>query len=185
MNQRGESSFMFNTSKINVVFAALVLTLLGSSAWAAPQAGDRALTLSGTGNSDKKFNNNNFGMSGELGYFTSDSLELGVRQSVNGSIVDNGRDAWAGATRGFADWHFGGPNAFQPFLGLNVGGLYGDNVKETWAAGPEAGMKYYVRDKTYIQFQAEYEFLFQNADDVDNTFDDGAFFYTLGIGYNF
>lgn len=174
-----------NTSKISAVLAALVLALLGTSAWAGPQAGDRVLTLSGTGGSDNDFDNSNFGISGELGYFLSDSLEAGIRQSVNASIVDNADNVWAGSTRGFADWHFGGPNPLQPFVGVNLGGIYGDSVKETWAAGPEIGMKYYVKDKTFIQLAAEYQFFFQSASDVNDQFDDGAFFYTLGIGYNF
>lgn len=173
------------TSKIAPVFAALVLALLGTSAWAAPQKGDRTFTLSGTGSSDNSFDSNTFGASAELGWFLSDSLEAGARQSVNVLAQDHGDDSWSGATRGFADWHFGGSNPFQPFLGVSAGGIYGDNVKETFSAGPEVGMKYYVKDKTFIELQAEYQFLFESANDIDNQFDDGAFFYTLGIGYNF
>lgn len=173
------------TSKISAVFAALVLTLVGTSAWAGPQTGDRVLTLSGTGGSDKNFNNNDFGVSGELGYFLSDSLEAGIRQSVNASVQKHANNVYAGSTRAFADWHFGGPNAFQPFIGVNLGGVYGESVKESWSAGPEIGMKYYVKDKTFIQAAAEYQFLFQHANDIDNKFNNGAYFYTLGIGYNF
>lgn len=176
---------MSHTSRITPVLAALVLALLGASAWAAPEAGDRTLTLSGTGSSDSSFDNSAFGFSGELGYFMNDRMEVGVRQSLNAFLPENADNTLAGSTRGFVDWHFGGPNAFQPFVGVNLGGVYGDNVKETFAAGPEIGIKYYVKDKTFIQFQTEYQFLFQDADDIDSQFDNGAFFYTLGIGYNF
>jgi hypothetical protein len=43
----------------------------------------------------------------------------------------------------------------------------------------------HVKDKTFIELQVEYQFLFDDADQIDDRFDDGAFFYTLGIGYNF
>ena len=176
---------MHSTSKITTVFAALVFTLVGASAWAAPESGDRTLTLSGTGSSDNDFDTNNFGMTGELGWFLNDSLETGVRQSVNVIARDDAADDWSGGTRIFANWHFGGRNAFQPFVGLSGGGFYGEHVKDTFAAGPELGMKYYVKDKTFIELQVEYQFLFEDADEIDDRFDDGAFFYTLGIGYNF
>lgn len=176
---------MYYTSKITTVFAALVLTLTGASAWAAPQAGERSVTLSGSGSSDNSFDTNTFSASGELGWWASDSLEWGVRQSVSVVALDDADDSWNGGTRVFADWHFGGPNPFQPFVGVSGGGFYGDNVKDTFAAGPEVGFKYFVKDKTFVELQAEYQFLFEDADEIDNQFDDGAFFYTLGIGYNF
>lgn len=175
---------MTYTSKISSVFAVLVLAL-GGNAWAAPDSGDRSFTLSGTGSSDNDFDSNNFGISGELGWFLSDSLEAGVRQSINLAARDDAADDWSGGTRAFADWHFGGPNPFQPFVGLSAGGFYGEHVKDTFAAGPEVGLKYYVKDKTFIELQAEYQFLFSDTDDIDDRFDDGAFLYTLGIGYNF
>lgn len=173
------------TSKITQISAALALTLLGAGAWAAPQAGDRTLTLSGSGSSDDSFDSTSFSVNGELGWFTSDSLEVGIRQSVNGSLVDGGDDIWNGATRGFADWHFGGPNPLQPYVGASIGGFYGENISDTFSAGPEIGLKYYVKDKTFIELGAEYQFLFEETDDIDSNFDDGAFLYTLGIGYNF
>lgn len=175
---------MHSTSKITTVFAALVLTALGAGAWAAPDAGDRTLTLSGTGSSDNDFDSNTFGLAGELGWFMSQSLETGVRQSISLNDRPGGSD-WSGGTRVFANWHFGGQNAFQPFAGISLGGFYGEQVTDTFAGGPELGMKYYVKDKTFIEFQAEYQFLFESADDIDDRFDDGAFLYTLGIGYNF
>ena len=160
------------------------LALFAGNAWAGPDAGDKTFTLSGTGTSDTNFDTNLFGASGELGWFLSDSLEAGVRQSVNVAALDDADDAWSGGTRAFADYHFGSSN-FRPFVGANLGGAYGEGVAETFAAGPEVGMKYYVKDKTFIELAMEYQFLFKDADDVDDNFDDGAFQYTLGVGFNF
>jgi hypothetical protein len=154
------------------------------SVWAAQAAGDKSFTLSGTGASDKDFNTNTFGTTGELGLFLTDHFQFGIRQSINVLALDNEDDHWSGATRGFADYNFG-QGAVVPYLGVNAGGIYGEDVHDTGAAGLEGGLKFYVKDKTYIAFQVEYDFLFDSANDVDNQFDDGAYFYQLGIGFNF
>jgi len=161
------------------------LSLASPLALAAPEAGDRSLTLSGTGNSDDSFDTNAFGVSGSIGWFTSDVLEIGIRQSANGLIVDDGEDSWSGSTRAFVDYHFNTGTMVIPFIGANLGGIYGDGVEESGTAGVEAGAKFYVKEKTFIMGMVEWQYLFEDADEIDNNFDDGAFFYTLGIGYNF
>jgi len=161
-----------------------VIGLASTYARAAQEAGDKALTISGTGASDKDFNTNTFGTTIELGWFLTNEFELGLRQSVNVLALDNADDHWSGASRGFADYHFG-QGTVVPYLGANIGGIYGEDVHDTGAAGLEGGLKFYVKDKTFIALQIEYDWLFDNSDDIDNQFDDGAYFYTLGVGFNF
>lgn len=151
---------------------------------AGPEAGDRTFTISGSGASDKNFDGNTFGINGAIGMFATDNLEWGLRQTVNASLIDDGEDNWSGVTRVFADYHFGS-GKFLPFVGANIGGIYGENIDETASAGLELGFKTYVLDKTYITLQAEYDFFFESTDEIDSNFDDGAIFYSVGIGYNF
>ncbi|MCB1844697.1 MAG: outer membrane beta-barrel protein [Halioglobus sp.] len=170
-----------------IKYSAIAASLLLAAplvADAAPEAGDGSVSIFGTGASDKNFDGNNFGVAGEIGYYGSDQLLYGIRQSVSGSAGDDVSDAWNGATRLFADYHFGSGPAL-PYVGANIGAIYGDGVKNTGSAGLEAGVKYYVLDKTFINFGVEYAFLFDDGDDIDNSFDDGAFFYNLGVGFNF
>lgn len=56
---------------------------------------------------------------------------------------------------------------------------------ESFIAGPEAGIKYFVNDTTFINLGVEYEFVFEDADKADDAFDDGRFVYLLGIGFRF
>ena len=119
-----------------------------------------------------------------MGWFLTNEFELGIRQSVNVLALENADDRWSGATRGFADYHFG-QGSVVPYLGANLGSVYGEDVHDTGAAGLEGGLKFYVKDKTFIALQVEYDWLFDNSDDIDNQFDDGAYFYTLGVGFNF
>ncbi|GAB5453245.1 MAG: hypothetical protein Hals2KO_35730 [Halioglobus sp.] len=168
-------------------YAKLVLPALltaSMTAVAAPEAGDRSFSISGTGASDKNFDGNSFGVSFDVGKYATEHLLWGVRQSINGVAGEEVNDAWNGSTRLFADYHFGDSD-FRPYVGANLGGLYGESTNETFTAGLETGFRYYVKDKTFIGFGAEYQFLFDEGDEIDSSFNDGAFFYTLGVGFNF
>jgi hypothetical protein len=97
-----------------------------------PSSGEREITLSGSGGSDKDFDSGNFSISGDIGWYTSNSMLLGIRQSVQyqdiqGVNIDD--DAWNGSTRGFIDWHFGSSN-WRPFVGASLDGVYGDNIAD-------------------------------------------------------
>ncbi len=183
---------MINHIKHTAPIGALAL-LLSLPTLAGPEAGDRTLTLSGSGGSDKKFDSNTFGGNAAIGWFATDEIQWGFRQSLTvgaqrgddpNSASGKTTTTWNAATRGFADYHFGS-GAFRPFVGANLGAIYGDHINNTGAAGLEVGFKAYVQEKTYITFQAEYDYLFNTNDDIQSNFDDGAIFYTLGVGFNF
>lgn len=163
--------------------AALCLALSPTLVSAEPEAGDNLFTLTGSGSSDTDFDNNTAALSFDVGQFYTDNVALGLRQSLGFADSESG-SSWSGASRVFADYHFDA-GKWQPFVGGNVGGIYGDEVDETFFAGPEAGVKYYVKPKTFITFQAEYQVFFDSASDADDNFDDGAWAYSAGIGFNF
>ena len=151
---------------------------------AGPEAGDKFFTLSGSGASDKKFDSSTVSVSFDVGKFHSDNGAYGLRQSAG--LSDSKDDtSWNGATRVFYDYHFKTGERWRPFIGANIGGIYGDGVDETFFAGPELGVKFYVRSKTYVTLQAEYQVFFDSASDAEDNFDDGAFAYSAGIGYHF
>lgn len=175
---------------------ALTLCLFGSLPMAAsaqtsgfgPEEGDKEFSISGTGSGDRNFDSGSFGLTGDLGWYLNDRMVAGVRQSVNyasiegESIVD---DFWNGSTRGYLNHHFMTDRA-RPFVGASLGGVYGDGIENSAFAGLEAGLKYYVQKKTYFLARAEYQFLFDSTDDATDAFqDDGAWAYTVGLGYNF
>lgn len=171
--------------KTSLLSLPLVFLSFSALTWAdTPAQGAREFSISGTGSSDKEFDNNAFALDATYGYYLSSSSAIGFRQSA--SVTDSeGNDAdWNGSTRFFYDYHFG-EQKLRPFLGVNIGYIYGESVDETFIAGPELGLKYYVLPSTFIVGQIEYQFLFDSANDADSRFDDGAFAYGVGIGYNF
>ncbi|HDZ56202.1 MAG TPA: hypothetical protein ENI17_09925 [Pseudomonas xinjiangensis] len=162
----------------------LVAAMLPAFAMAAPVTGSQEVTLSGAGSSDKDFDSNVLSVQGSWGSYLTDSSLWGVRQTVNASDNEGESVMFSGATRVFYDYLFGDGPA-RPFVGLSVGGIYGEQVDETFTGGPEIGLKYWVQDNVFITGMMEYQFLFKSGSDAQDRYDDGAIFYSVGLGYNF
>ena len=140
------------------------------------------LTLSGNGSSNEDVDAGSFGISGSFGYFVADQLEILGRQTLAYSDFNAGTSVNA-STAVAVDYHFD-LDRFQPFIGASIGYTYGDSdVDETFFAGPEAGLKYFVKDDTFIYGLASYQFFFDDFVDADEVFDDGSFVYQVGIGF--
>ena len=166
--------------KVLVVAALLMLPTLSYGYF---EEGDKEVTLSGTAFSSGDFDGVDLSVNGSLGYFITDNLELSIRQSLGYTdvIVDSGVN---GSTRVALDFHFD-LEAWQPFVGGNFGYVYGDAVSDTFEAAPEAGVKWFVNSTTFILAMVEYQFFFDSADDASDSFSDGQFVWSLGIGFRF
>lgn len=145
-------------------------------------AGKWEFTLSGTGSSSQDVDSGSFGVSGGLGYFIADQLELGVRQTVAYSDFNAGTNVVA-STSVNLDYHFD-LGQFQPFIGASIGYTYGD-VNDSFYGGPEGGIKYFVKPETFIYGLVQYQYFFDQGSGIVNNFDDGSFVYAIGIGFTF
>lgn len=168
--------------------AAMLLALPAAvqaqdTAGVGPDVGDWEVTAAGTGASDQEFDNNTLGVTASVGQYLMPNVLVGVRQTVtySGSDDDN---VFTGATRVFADYVFD-LGRWRPYVGVGLGGVYGEGVNDSFTAGPEVGVKYYADDNTFVYAQTEYQFAFQDADEIDDSFDDGGFFHVIGVGFNF
>ncbi|MFB9869712.1 hypothetical protein [Vreelandella sulfidaeris] len=170
------------------VLSALPMAVSAQSSNYGPEQGERELSLSGTGSTDRNFNSGTFGVTGDMGWYIQNNIVTGARQSINYTDVEGEGiidDFWNGSTRGYINYQFLDDRA-RPFVGASLGALYGDGVKDSAFAGLETGIKYYVLTKTYFLARAEYQFLFSSTSDASDAFqDDGAWAYTVGLGYNF
>ena len=78
------------------VLAMLALPALAQAQF---EAGNWALTLSGTGSNDQDFDGGSVGANGSLGYFMSKEFELGLRQTLTWTdTVGSGGSAWSSRT---------------------------------------------------------------------------------------
>jgi hypothetical protein len=139
-------------------------------------------TLSGVGSSNQDVDAGNASVEGSVGLFLGSMLEIGLRQSV-GYIDANAGTAVNASSRGFVDLQFN-LGRFAPFVGANVGYIYGEGVHDTMAAGPEAGLKLYLGESSdvFVYGRIEYQFYFDKGDEIDDVFTDGQFNYSIGIG---
>lgn len=163
-----------------MVVAALAL-LPAAAAHAQFQAGDWELTLSGQGSNGPDFDGTQWSVNGNIGYFLTKELEVNLRQTVGYSDLVAGT-AWNGSTRIGVDYNFD-MGRWVPYVGANIGYVYGDGVNDSWTAGPEAGIKFFVNSTTFVQLGAEYQFFFDQGSDASQAFSDGQFLYSLGIGF--
>ena len=176
-------SLVLGAGLLAMALCGTAVQAAGLGAWG-PAKGDWDFTLGGGGTSNKDFSANAGNFNASLGYFLTDGLEVLVRQNLTFSVGDPA-SAFSGQTRVALDYHFKLGNKFRPYVGANFGGMYGDNVNDSFAAGLEAGIKYYVLQKTYLFGHFEWQWAFKDAGNVANSFDDGAFIYSAGVGFNF
>lgn len=179
---------MLKKSALLLAAVAGFSAFTSTAAFAAPaDSKNWELTLSGQGANDNDFDGVSFGGNATLGYYFTPQHQVNVRQVVQYTDVGVDGHAWDGATRVGYDFHFdfGQDQRVIPFVGAEIGYVYGDSTEDTWAAGPEAGVKWYVNDTTFIYGSVLYEFFFEDGDDADDSFDDGQFVYSLGIGFRF
>lgn len=147
-------------------------------------AEDVTFNLFGSGSSDEDLDNTVFGLESSVGYFFTDSLVGEFRQGLSLIDVPGSDNDWGASTRVALDVYFSTAD-ICPFVGASLGYLYGDAVSDTWVTGPEVGFKWFVNDTTYITALIEYEFFFDDGDEINDAFDDGRFVYSLGIGFKF
>lgn len=157
----------------------------GDAAEYGPRMGDREMTIGGSGLTNKDLDNSSGGVNASFGWYLSDTTEVVVRQTVNYVNSDVGSSSWAGSTRLALDQHLMARGALRPFVGVNFGGVYGDDTNETWIAGIEGGAKFYLQPRTFVFALLDYGWSFDDGDDADDTFSDGGFTWSLGLGFNF
>jgi hypothetical protein len=155
-----------------------------------PTANPWELTLGGSAAHGPDLNGFSAAVNASLGYYFG-NLEVVGRQTLTYSDLGatasgKGSDLNA-STRVALDLHFplGDHGEWVPYIGGNIGYVYGDAVKDTGEAGPEAGLKYYVNSNTFVFVSVEYEFFFRNSNDLADSFSNGQFVYGLGIGFRF
>ena len=149
----------------------------------APTPDSLEFTLGGSGVSNKQLDNSAGGVNFSFGKYIDNALLVSIRQTISYSNPNTGGTAWDGSTLAAIDEHFG-HGVFRPFLGVNFGGVYGDGIKDSWAAGLEAGLKCYVLPKTFVFALAEYEWLFEKSSQIHGQFNQGQFIWTVGVGFN-
>ncbi|MEX2382083.1 MAG: outer membrane beta-barrel protein [Opitutales bacterium] len=165
---------LFLTGLLVVALPAFSMAQFG------PRIGDWEMTIGGSGANDNSFNEFDGRLSATVGTYLTDEWLVSVRQGI-GRAGGNTR----GSTHVAADYHFRFDPRWLPFVGVNVGGFYGSGSSNTFSAGLEGGVKYYVHPQTFVFGMVEYHWQFSRTRFVADEFSDGVFLYSVGVGFNF
>jgi hypothetical protein len=171
-----------NQYMYTAVVGLLALLLTATPAQSAPVSGDNEVEASGGFFSPQKSDNGTLNFDVQFGRYLTPGWEVGIRQALNYNFIDDARDAWVLTTTPFLLYNFHFNDRFIPFLGINAGFAYNDS-DFTGTLGPNAGVKIFLSDQTYLALRYRYEWYFNSLKRVDNKFDDGNHIGTIGIGF--
>ncbi|HVU25792.1 MAG TPA: hypothetical protein VHE13_16800 [Opitutus sp.] len=150
-----------------------------------PALGSWEVMVGANGSSNRALDDSAGGIDFSVGRYFTPTTEWVVRQGISYTNPDYQDDQWFGSTRLALDQHFAAHGSFRPFVGANFGGIYGEAVRDSWAAGLEGGVKYYVHPSTFVQVMVEYAWLFEHGNAIDDRFHDGRWNWSVGVGFDF
>lgn len=164
-----------------------VLSALAIPAIAFAEVGAQAedITVQGSllANNGPDFDGFNISLQGQVEYFVSEAIGLRLTQTLGYTDVGVDGSALNGTTGIGASWNFN-LDQWVPYVACNFGYVYGDNVSDSLYLAPEAGVKYYANETTFVFGSVAYQWYFDSDDDVfGQSVSDGQFVYAVGIGF--
>jgi len=172
---------------LSILTACILLGAVAAKpALAGPAPNDDELLLNAGffHSQDSDFSNVNLDLSWGR-FLSSAAWQIGLLQGLNWNIIDGAEDPWAATTAPFVRYHFLGlseENRVVPFLGAFLGAVWNDD-DITGTLGPEAGLKFFVTDQTFLQTRYRYEWFFDDFESAGNESDEGNHVISIGIGY--
>jgi hypothetical protein len=153
--------------------------------WGA-HAGSQEFTIGGNGSSNRDLNSSEGGIALSYGYFFTGNIEASIRQTLDYSNPQGpGGDVWEGDTAFAGDFFLIDQGQLRPFVGANLGYVYGSNIRSSFDAGLEGGLRYYVSPRTFIYAMADYGWLFRHDKAIAARFSTGIWNWGVGMGFNF
>lgn len=165
-----------------VFFALVALVLMAKPAQSAPVDGDNEVEAAAGFFHAQGSDSGSFNADLQFGHYLTPGWELGIRQALNYNFIDGGHDSWVATTTPFLVYNFRFNDRVVPFLGLAAGIAWNDR-DITGTLGPNAGVKFFLTDQTYLGLRYRYEWYFNSLNRADNNADDGNHVATIGIGF--
>jgi hypothetical protein len=167
------------------LFAAAVLIgwlVSDGTAIAAPTDGASEVQVSAGLFHQEGSDSGNFNLDLSYGYYLTPAWQLGFRQALNYNFIDDSRDVWIATTVPFINWHFAWTDIVVPYLGAFIGLAWNDR-DATGTLGPQAGIKFFVHDRTFLNIGYRYEWFFSRFEAIEDNASRGNHVFNLGIGF--
>lgn len=181
-----KTSHVLATALITICLLTAGLT---ATARAGQTTGDNALQLSGNLTHTEGADSGVLNLVLDYGHLLTDSLEVGLQQTLAYSFIDGADDQWVASTIPFINFYFNAlskSDAFLPFVGAFIGASYNED-DTTGTVGPQLGFRSFVNDRTFLLVKYRYEWFFDEltVNDIDDTKSDGNHVVTIGVGFIF
>jgi hypothetical protein len=164
------------------VVLGMGLSVLGASpSYAQPSASDLEAEVAGGFFHADGSDTGALNLDASLGYFLTPGWQVGFRQALNYTFIDDGSDTWIATTAPFINYHFRFGN-IVPFVGGFLGLAWNDR-DETGVIGPQGGVKLFLTPQTYLGLRYRYEWFFRSFERVGRGSDDGNHVFNLGFGF--
>jgi hypothetical protein len=137
----------------------LGLAIAPANLVAAPVSGDSEIEVSGGFSHAQGSGTGNFNADIHYGYYLTPGWELGLRQALNYQFIDRHRDSWIATTTPFIFYNFQFNEKFIPYLGADIGVVWNDR-DVTGTLGPNAGLKIFLSDQSFLNLGYRYEWFF-------------------------
>jgi hypothetical protein len=163
-------------------FALIALVLISTPAQSAPVGGDNEVEAAAGFFHAQGSDSGAFNADLQYGRYLTPGWEVGIRQALSYNFIDHGSDTWVATTTPLLTYNFHFNDYVIPFLGLGAGIAYNDR-DITGTLGPNAGVKIFLSDQTYLGLRYRYEWYFNRLNQADNNADHGNHVATIGIGF--
>jgi hypothetical protein len=157
--------------------------LFGNSfARAAAGAGASELLAAGGFNHTQGSDDGSLNADLSYGFYLTPGWQLGLRQAINYTFVDDGRDSWLATTAPFINYNFRLTDIIVPYLGAFVGAAYNDR-DGTGIVGPQGGFKFFIHNNAFLHLGYRYEVFWNSVDDVNDNSSHGNHVGNIGVGF--
>jgi hypothetical protein len=163
--------------------AVLMVSLLGAgTVMAAPTDGASEAQISAGFFHQENSDSGNLNADLSYGYYLTPAWQLGFRQALNYNFIDDSRDVWIATTAPFINWHFRLTDIVIPYLGAFIGLAWNDR-DTTGTVGPQAGIKFFVHESTFLNLGYRYEFFFNRFEAIEDNASRGNHVFNVGVGF--
>jgi hypothetical protein len=159
-----------------------VLGLGGGKAQAAPEQGASELLVSGGFFHAEGSDSGNLNADLSYGFYLTPGWQVGLRQALNYNFIDDARDFWVATTSPFINYHFRLTPIVVPYLGAFMGLVWNDR-DTSGTVGPQAGIKFFVHERTFLNLGYRYEWFFDHIDTIDDNTSRGNHVFNIGVGF--
>jgi hypothetical protein len=168
---------------VKAVYAAIfsVFLLASSAAVAAPRDGSSEALVSGGFFHQQGSDDGALNLDLSYGYYLTPGWQVGFRQALNYTFVDDRRDFWIATSSPFINYNFRFTDIIVPYIGGFLGLVWNDR-DVTGTIGPQAGVKFFVHDAAFLNLGYRYEFFFDKFKAIDNNASDGNHVFNIGVG---